>query len=316
MTAAIDFTLARDLGEGPETRFEHARRAARSTEVRVARGAYARSREWAEASADARYLAVIGAIAATRTRSIVLSHWSAAAVHQLPMVGHWPTEVHVTQPPESTSRSRNLVVRHTTALAPEDVVCVSGLLVTSLARTLVDICATRQSVRALVMTDAAIRLDRKTSSARITKSALLEAIASRQPFARHARARNTIEFAESGAESPLESISRLTMRGIACPAPVLQLGHYDDDGLIGYADFAWPDYGVVAEADGRNKYLDESLRSGRSVEQVIVDEKLREDRIRSLPRKFTRWGWDVGNSPVALAAKLRPLGLPVRVRPR
>jgi len=93
---------------------------------------------------------------------------------------------------------------------------------------------------------------------------------------------------------------------------VLQLPHYDRDGFIGYTDFAWPEYGVVAEADGRNKYLDESLRSGRTLEEVIMDEKIREDRLRDLPRKFTRWGWKVANDPAALASKLRAQGLPVR----
>ena len=93
---------------------------------------------------------------------------------------------------------------------------------------------------------------------------------------------------------------------------MLQLPHYDRDGFIGYTDFAWPEYGVVAEADGRNKYLDESLRSGRTLEEVIMDEKIREDRLRDLPRKFTRWGWKVANDPAALASKLRAQGLPVR----
>jgi len=63
------------------------------------------------------------------------------------------------------------------------------------------------------------------------------------------------------------------------------------------------------------KYLRDELRSGRSAAEVVVDEKVREDRLRAATgARVVRWGWDVARSPHALAATLLRAGLPQRRR--
>ena len=47
--------------------------------------------------------------------------------------------------------------------------------------------------------------------------------------------------------------------------------------LVGRTDFAWPEYGLLGEFDGRGKYL-RNLKQGQSVADVVMAEKAREDR--------------------------------------
>ncbi len=96
--------------------------------------------------------------------------------------------------------------------------------------------------------------------------------------------------------------------------PTLQWALSDADGFVGEVDFAWPDLGIVGEADGEAKYLDAALRRGRSPERVVVDEKYREDRIRALGYRVVRWGWREATNSALLRRRLLAAGLPMRSR--
>jgi hypothetical protein len=85
-----------------------------------------------------------------------------------------------------------------------------------------------------------------------------------------------------GAQTPLESLSRYRLVRQGLPEPELQLGLYDNVGLIGYADMTWRQLGVVGEADGLQKY---------SSRDDVIAEKAREDRIRALGYVVVRWTW-------------------------
>ena len=100
----------------------------------------------------------------------------------------------------------------------------------------------------------------------------------------------------SGAQTPLESISRFRLTSAGLPEPTLQYPLHDRQGLIGYADMAWLDLGVIGECDGMLKYT-----SG----DVLITEKLREDRIRALGLIVVRWTWDdVMRDPAAVADRI------------
>ena len=94
-------------------------------------------------------------------------------------------------------------------------------------------------------------------------------------------------------------------RRLATRRPRLQVPHYDSQGFIGDADFAWEGFGLVGEADGDVKYSDPRLRVGRPPERVVLDEKVREDRIRALPRRVARWRWNIAINPATLRATVR-----------
>jgi len=95
--------------------------------------------------------------------------------------------------------------------------------------------------------------------------------------------RSMLPLVRSGAQTPLESISRLRLVNAGLPEPMLQYPLYDREGLIGYADMGWPELGVIGECDGLMKY-----QSG----EVLIQEKRREDRIRALGFIVVRWTWD------------------------
>ena len=304
-------SFVRDLVEPHESRRALARSVVKGSSVRVAHGAYVEASIHTSLSVRERYLLRVLAVAATRRSRPVISHWSAAAIHGLPILGRWPDTVHTTIAPTSGGRSRGNVVKHCAALGDTDVVEIDGMLVTSVARTVVDMAAVLSLRDATVAVDRALLIDRFGRREPMTDRVSLEQCwASRGAFRGFARAKSAIDFGEDRAESPLESVSRVSMRAIGCPRPLLQVPHSDAEGPIGEPDFYWPDFNAVGEADGKGKYLDLSLRKGRTAEQVVMDEKHREDRLRALPRSFARWGWDVGMDPVRLRSTLHRLGLP------
>lgn len=74
----------------------------------------------------------------------------------------------------------------------------------------------------------------------------------------------------------------------AIPRPERQETFADARGVIGRGDFWWPDKRLVGEFDGRVKY-GRSNPSGRPPEDVLWEEKLREDRLRAIDLMVARW---------------------------
>ena len=305
---------ARDLEEHFDTRGKHARAVAKGREQRIARGAYMARDAWEALDARNQYLARIYAVGETRRARPVLSHWSAAAIHDLPIVGAWPKLVHVAVPPATGGRSRNGVVKHALRLGDCDVVEIDGILVTSLPRTIVDIASSASPFSAIAMIDRALHIDRHGKHPPLLQR--FELLAMREsmlPFRGHMRSLDLIQFAETAAGSPLESASRYSMRTIGCPRPRLQMSFYDDEGFIGDTDFDWPDFRHIGEADGKQKYFEPEYMAGRTPKQVLLAEKNREDRLRAVSLGFTRWDWATATNPRALRQLLSRAGLPMGV---
>ncbi len=293
-----------------ECRFQHARAVNAGSEQRVGRGAYFPVSSWEQLDAREQYLVRVHAIARTRRNPPVLSHWSAAALHGLPLVGDWPMEVHTIVGPTSGGRSRHHVIKHSIRLDDADVTELDGLRVTTVARTILDIAVTGSFMVAVTMADRAIHVDRfRRTPALTTKSELRELWAARLPFRGSARSWEVIDFAETRADSPIESVSRVNMRVIGCPRPQLQVPFSDYQGRIGETDFYWPEFEVIGEADGDVKYLDPRYRAGRTADQVVLDEKVREDRLRALGRTVSRWRWATASHPIVLRRHLEMAGI-------
>src|SRR5690606_907417 len=84
------------------------------------------------------------------------SHDSAAVMWGLPSLGRWSRHIHVVAPRASGGRSQGQVKRHCVG-GDADGVDIDGLMVTSLARTLVDTGCTSSFLRAVTMIDAGLR---------------------------------------------------------------------------------------------------------------------------------------------------------------
>lgn len=302
-------TYARDLRFRDETRQRHAAAVRLNREVRVSRGAYVQRAEWEPLGPRERYLLLIRAVATTRRNQPILSHWSAAAMHGMPIIGNWPFRVHLTVGVTTGGRSRDGITKHSAAI--DDFVEIDGLRVTTMERSVLDMAACSSFLQAVAMVDFAMHRDRFGRCPPLTTyRALLDEWERRLPFRGHARALEVLNFGSSRADTPIESVSRVSMRQIGFPQPRLQTPFSDARGPIGEPDFEWPEFALLGEADGDRKYLDEAFRSGRTVEQVFLDEKIREDRLRALPRAMGRWRWSTAINPDALRSKLMGLGLP------
>lgn len=95
------------------------------------------------------------------------------------------------------------------------------------------------------------------------------------------------------------------------PRPELQKKFAWPGGQTYYADFWWPDSGVVGEFDGEVKYLDPRLREGQTIERVILRERERHAAILARPevRNLVRWNYATARSPTRLAAVLGDAGV-------
>jgi hypothetical protein len=315
MDTAGQLVFVRDLHTLHETRQQHAQAVNAGEEERVARGAYFPTGTWTQLDARQRYLVRVRAIAETRRHRPVLSHWSAAAFHGLPTIGDWPTQVHTIIGSTNGGRSRNGVIKHSLRLDDTDVMEIDGVLVTTVARTVLDIAVSGSFMASVTMADRALHLDRFAQKPPLTtREELCDVWERRLSFRGSARTLEVIDFAETLADSPLESISRVNMQVIGCPRPKLQSRFYDYQGFIGETDFEWPDLRLLGEADGDIKYLDPAYRAGRTADQVVRDEKVREDRLRALGHNVSRWPWSVGFHPAALRNHLAAAGLPMGLR--
>ncbi len=107
--------------------------------------------------------------------------------------------------------------------------------------------------------------------------------------------RRSLPLGCGGAQTILETISRLTFRDHNLPEPTLQERIYDSLGLIGIVDFAWLSLGIIGEADGAIKY---------ETSQSIIDERRREQRLKDSGFEVFRWTWsEIHNEPMKVVSR-------------
>lgn len=246
----------------------------------------------------------------------VFSHRSAALLHGLPLVGGWPTRVETTVHLESGLTSTSALRRHRRTNRP-NVESLLGLPLTSVPQTVVDVATTSRFTTALVVADAALWRTAHSTGTRDVSGlrSELAAIARQLGSGRGAaRAKRVLEAADHRADRPGESLSRAAMIELGAEPPELQWQVVGLSGRHYWVDFAWPALGVVAEFDGRAKYTDPQFLRGRTAEQAVYDEKVREDDIRPMVKGFGRWDWTIARSLDLMAHRLHALGVPMSSR--
>lgn len=312
-----DDTLLTDLpplfsasAHGADTRETRrlSRGAARGTLVLVHPGVYARASDWDELASHDRHRLRLRAAMPSVADGLVVSHRSALAPHGLPTLGGWPRRVHVTDPTRPNGHTERFVVRHGGPLPPEHVEVVDGLVVTTAARTVVDVARTASFASAVVSVDAALRRPG------VDAASLTRILASQQRRHGSAAARRVLDFASARSDSPGESWCRCRLRELGAPSPVLQkvFEHHGEE--IGPVDFWFERHGVVVEFDGDIKYLDPEYRGGLSADQVMLKERRRERRLLALPevRDVVRVDWRDLVQPWRLRRLLVDAAVPVK----
>jgi len=275
--------------------------AAKGTLTRVRRGVYVHAATWKSLGPLDRYRLVVAAAAEAATGPLTISHRSAAVLWGVPLVGRYPDVVDVLTSVASGARTEHGFARHTTRDHTTEVTTKDGIALTSLPRTVVDLAAALPFPEAVAAVDWAL--------ANGCKREHLADLTRRLGNAASGRGLSVIAFADRRAGSPGESISRALMHQLGFPPPELQVPFRDGNGLIGVVDFYWADFALIGEFDGGVKYADPTLLGGRSPSAVVVDEKRREDRLRALGPRVTRWVWD-DLSRERLGRQLTLAGLP------
>ena len=169
----------------------------------------------------------------------------------------------------------------------------SGLLVTTPARTAVDVASLSNAPEALITLDSAARLELLTSvgerglRAAYTNEKLVEA--SRAPLleaSRHAATLRTrraladvVPLADPRRESANESLSFGHFLLAGLPLPELQVRIRTAEGDA-FPDFLWAEAMVIGEADGAVKYTSP---------EVLVREKRRQEALEQMGFRVVRW---------------------------
>lgn len=275
-------------------------------------GVYINAALWQRLTPTERYRARVKSASLIAPAETIFSHLSAASLWRLPIVGAWPKSAHVLASPSAGGRSTRVFQRHTVGI-PAEVELIEGVTVTTLARTAVDVASRLDFVAAVAVVDATLRRTSHPLSqlpvTSVLRADLTEAI-HEVPF-QHGRekARLAVEFADGAADRPGESVSRANMRRIGCPIPQLQVALAGASGRIYIVDFWWPQFNMIGEFDGDAKYTDPEFLRGRTPEQALLDEKLREDDLRAAGHGMCRWRWATAMSVHSLHAHLRAAGI-------
>lgn len=232
--------------------------------VRLRRGAFVAADTLAAADAEGRR-AVLEATAVVLTLerpTAVLSGVSAARVWGLPTPRRLRGTVTLTDPWQHR-RGRDYEITHA-PLPPGSTTTRLGLPVTTLARTVVDCAREWPLEEALILADAARWGDR------LTAEELAGAVSAAADQRGVAAARRMAGLTCDGADSPLETRSRLRLHESDVEIPELQVV-VSTGGVSWEADGLWRRAGVVMACDGRVKSRDPW--GGRTTEEAHWAEK-------------------------------------------
>ena len=309
-SSASGVILARDLVTGGLDPWMIRSAVREGVLIRVRRGAYVESITWNVLSPLQRYRKVVAAHSLVTGSGAILSHQSAAACWGIPIIGAWPALVHETVPRAGGGRSTPGVVRHTGEVS-SPYRTSSGQPVTGVARTVIDLARTTSFLSAVASMDFALRLRSAGRAPMTSKEELYEEFARMSPFRGAVAVRRVLEFADGLAGSVGESLSRVRAHEFGFPLPQLQVAFTDSQGTM-IVDFWWPEFNLIGEFDGLVKYHRPEYLSGRTIEEVVVKEKLREDRLRRLGPSVARWTWREAFEGQPMRRILIDAGLPCR----
>lgn len=185
----------------------------------------------------------------------VLSHDTAARLHDLPAPRRWSIEepIHVTRATGRPPIERRGVVSHA-GLEAREVVTVHDLPVTSVLDTWSDLAPTWSRRRLFAAGDVLLR-DHRIERGRVV--AHVESLTGRRGVC---VLRELAPLLDAGSASPKESEARLLFIDNGLPVPQLNVSVRDDWGRqIGIADFVWWEQRVIGEYDGDQHRTDRSV---------------------------------------------------------
>lgn len=266
----------------------------RGTLLPIGRGVYVSqnvAREIAAVPNSAHLLRAAAALA-LNGRNCVVSHQSAALVHNIDLIGEQPSEVSLTSCAGGRKGRRNGVHRYVRVTPRSHITRKYGLPVTTAARTVIDLAGTLPFAEGVVAADSALREG-------LTTLAELWSLAAELRGRRGGlQAERVAKFADGMAESALESLARVVFHETGLPAPQAQVTITTADGrFIGRVDFYWRKYKTIAEVDGGLKY--ENPERARA-------QLWRDKALRAAGYEVVHFNWtEITTKPDEVAAAIR-----------
>lgn len=173
----------------------------------------------------------------------MISHLSAARLWDLPLPPNSDGSLHVTLPRARGRWAATQATVHRSDLSGADITEHEGVLVTTPLRTLLDLARAVPLAWAVAAVDAALRLGL------VSVDEL--AVATGAAKGRGAAAVRAVgRLCDQRAESPFESVLRVTLTLGGLPPPEPQWVITDDGVFVARVDFAWPRLRIAVEADG------------------------------------------------------------------
>jgi hypothetical protein len=195
----------------------------------------------------------------------------------------------VTDDPGASAAVRDGYALRIASLSQKDVWRVHDTVVTSPARTLLDLAADLTFVNGVTVAESALRTG---LLAKPDMAAYLDRISPRRGVR---EVRRIMAFADGRTESPLESAGRATWHLGGVRDPLVQVVLPNGRRV----DFLWPWYWTVGEGDGLVKYL---LGGPAGVRETVDDERERQSDIEAMGFVFFRYTWgELDDSPRLLA---------------
>lgn len=270
--------------------------------LRLGRGVYADATRWPCERVEQHRLMALAAGRAVGGSA--LSHVSAALAHGLPNPRTPLPRPSVTVDDQVRSRSPGAwMTLYRGELPGGHVEVVDGVRRTIASRTVVDSTRHLTPGDGLAVADAAVR------GGLVSASALRDMREFQHRWPGVLRAELVLGLLDPRREGWLESWSAAALHRLGIPRWFPQVNVHDAHGyFLGRVDGLWLDLGVVAEADGRGKYLgdvDPSLdRSPDAVAARVLAAGEREARLRASRLGVVRWTTDeITRHPLHVAAR-------------
>ncbi|WP_336625846.1 MULTISPECIES: hypothetical protein [unclassified Microbacterium] len=285
-TPDIRIVRRRDLMDAPDYRRLRAHVRAGAW-CRVAPGAYARGAEWASLTPRQQHRVRVEEVVARLDAAVVVSHFSAAAVWGIDVLGAWPTLVDLTTPRASGGRSGGAIRRRALGLDGVATVGFGAHEVTTPAQTALDLARCLPFVPAVTAIDRAIST-RRLSGALTDRSEILALMDANGPRRGDARARRALAASDALSDNVRETQLRLLVIALGFPLPRLQERRVLRSGRLVFGDLYFPEEDHWLELDGRGKYRSPEFGPDRDAAEIAIDEKNRENEIRREVRGFSR----------------------------
>lgn len=271
------------------------------------RGAYVDGPAFARLGPVGRHAVRTRAVMKQANTEVVASHTTAALEYDAPDWGLDLETTHVTRLDGAAGRSEAGVRQHCGRIVDGDVLTRNGIAVMSPTRTALEVTMVASAEASLGIVNHLLHRNLTTKDLLVVRYE--SESASMEQWPNSLTTDLVLRLARAEIESLGESRTWWLCFQHSIPMPVPQYQVKDDRGaVVARVDFAWPEYKVFLEFDGKVKYQ-ELLKPGETVVDVVLREKRREELVCRLTGwRCIRITWaDLENPEATTAMILREL---------